>query len=190
MADVGEMDASTMAQAESDLEKFVQALAGVAAPKGDIADHPWHGITRATLSPTDWSALCDALAIWQRAGERVEAVLVGMAVRTGIVMARTPETVAALGGVYAALPEDPRALYPDLLARAGGGAAAAEMEVVAGQLARVAELERQCAAYFGTVRVLPETQIDSSDRLLAEAEAMGQSRRPLGELARLGRLAG
>ena len=113
MADVAAIDPSAMAQAESDLEKFVQALEQVAPAEEDLADHPWHGITRATLKPTDWSALSDALTVWQRAGEPIETALAAMAERTGMVLARTPVTVAALDSVYAVLPEAPSALYPD-----------------------------------------------------------------------------
>ncbi len=190
ITEVAQMDASVMARAEGDLRKFVQALAGATGPDENLAGHPWHGVTRATLNPTDWSALSDALAVWQRASEPIETALVNLAVRTGIVVARTPETVAGLAAVYAALPEDPGRLYPGLLGRAGDGAAVAEIEVVERQLTRVAELRRRCGGLFGALRVLPETHIASLDGLLAESEALGKSQRPLGELAELGQLAG
>ncbi|MHA1565004.1 MAG: hypothetical protein ACTSX7_06805, partial [Alphaproteobacteria bacterium] len=131
LVDAAAMDLSAMAQAEGDLEKFVQVLERVSPPEKNLADHPWHGITRATLNPTDWSALCDALSVWQRAGEPIETALAGLTLRTGIAMAQTPETVAALGDVYAALPEDLDALYPELLVRAGDGSAAAEVKAAA-----------------------------------------------------------
>ena len=64
------------------------------------------------------------------------------------------------------------------------------MKVAASQLALVGATERQCAALFGAVKALTDGQIASLDGLLAETEALGQSDRSLGEVARLGQLAG
>ncbi len=193
-AEAAAVDEATVERAEANLRRFVAAFELVSS-NGSLAAHPWHGVTRANLNPSEWSALADALTAWQRAAEPVETALAEISERTEIPLPRTPATVTDLLSLQAAVPEDPTALYPELIQSAADPEVAEALRRLGDRLDQVRALEAKCGRFFGAVRVLPDEQLAALDQLLAAAGKFGQPDRPLadrslGEVAQLGELAG
>ncbi len=190
MGDTAALDAPAMARAEADLGRFVRALDNVSSAGSGPAGHPWHGVTRASLTPSDWSALADVLTTWQNTAGPVEDALDRLAALTGISMPRDLETTAALASLFEAMPEDLAALDPELLGRAMDQGVGKELRALSGKLEQVGALENKCSRFFGTLEGLPAGQAAALDKIFGEVEALGLADLSVGDLSRLGQVAG